>query len=140
MATPLRYKSQPIGDEVPLRILVVEDEFLIATDLEALIEDLGHEAVGTADTIEKALELAQSREPHVATVDLRLKLDQNGAEAAEGLVKLGVEVIFVSGNLDDRTRAQLEKRVSPAAFIGKPLSPHLLKQALEKLEIAQAQN
>jgi CheY-like chemotaxis protein len=117
---------------------VVEDEFLIATDLEALLEDLGHEVVGTADTIENALAIAQSHHPHVATIDLRLKRNQDGAEAAEGLAKLGIEVIFVSGNLNDRTRAELEKRVKFFAFVGKPVSPHLIKQALEKLEIAQA--
>lgn len=123
---------------MPLRILVVEDEFLIATDLEALLEDLGHEVVGTADTIENALAIAQSHHPDVATVDLRLKRNQDGAEAAEGLAKLGIEVIFVSGNLNDRTRAELEKRVKFFAFVGKPVSPHLIKQALERLEIAQA--
>lgn len=119
---------------MPLRILVIEDEFLIAADLEAVLEEFGHQVVGTADTIEKALAAARSYRPQVATVDLRLKHSQSGADAAERLVELGVEVIFVSGNLDNKTRAELEQRVKPAAFLGKPVSRHLLKQALQKLE------
>lgn len=118
---------------MPLRVLVVEDEFLIATDLEALIEELGHEVVGTADTVDKALEIARAHRPQVATVDLRLKYDQSGAEAAVGLTELGIEVIFVSGNLDDKTRAELEKSTHPLAFVGKPISPHLIRQAFERL-------
>lgn len=114
-----------------LRVLVVEDEFLIAADLSDLIEERGHMVVGSADTIESAITLAEKTRPQIATVDLRLKHGDNGADLAAALLeKLGIRSIFISGNLDEATRLALA-HVNPIAFVGKPISPPVLSRALD---------
>lgn len=115
---------------MPHRVIVVEDEFLIAMDLSDLIEEFGHRVVGVADTIEAAIELAETQRPDIAVVDLRLKHGQSGIAVAEFLYeRMKVRSIFASGNLDARLRRSLA-RLEPVAFVGKPVSPHLLGRAL----------
>lgn len=117
-----------------LRVLVVEDEFLIAADLTDLIEERGHVVIGTAATLEKALRLVDGNPPDTATVDLRLKRGESGADVAGALLeRFGVRSIFVSGNLDKRVRESLAA-LEPVAFVGKPILPHLLYRALDEAE------
>lgn len=124
--------SRSETEAAPLRVLVVEDEFLIALDIQDLIEDFGHTVVGVADCSAVAEKIARESNPDVATVDLRLRDGQNGAEVAAWLDReMGVHLIFVSGNLDANMREDLA-RLDPVAFVGKPISPHLLQRALDR--------
>ncbi|WP_299785134.1 response regulator [uncultured Marivita sp.] len=114
-----------------LRVLVVEDEFLIATDLMDLIEEFGHIPVGPADTLESAVRFVGQSKPDICTMDLRLRGGQSGvAVAQEMLQQFGLHSIFVSGNLDANMRPRLVE-LDPIAFVGKPIAPHLLHQALD---------
>jgi DNA-binding NtrC family response regulator len=78
------------------RVLVAEDVWHLATALKALLESLGMEVVGPADTILEAERLAAARVPEVAVVDLNLK-----GQMAHGLINQlhdgGVSVIVISG-------------------------------------------
>ncbi|MEL6565282.1 MAG: response regulator [Pseudomonadota bacterium] len=124
---------------MPLRVLVVEDEFLIAMDLMDLIEEAGHVAIGSADTLESAVKLADQKQPDIATMDLRLKDQQSGAVVAKALLeKFGVRSVFVSGNLDANTRAQIDA-LDPIAYVGKPIAQHLLRRALDEAEHSKSQ-
>lgn len=115
-----------------LRVLVVEDEFLIAEDLTELIEERNHIVLGTADSLESAIHLIKDRPPDVATIDLRLKYGQKGTDVAAYLLnEYGIHSIFVSGNLDKKVREAL-LWLEPIAFVGKPVSPHLLFRALDE--------
>lgn len=79
------------------RILIVEDEFLVALNLERVIEDLGHEPVGIAPDQESALELADE-EPDVALVDLNLRDGLTGPQIGKMLSDRGISVIYVTAN------------------------------------------
>lgn len=84
-----------------MRLLVVEDEPFIALDLQMLIEGLGHEVVGVADSYDTAVELAADSRPDAAFVDLNLRDGLTGLMLARTLTGAHrVAVVFVTGNAE----------------------------------------
>lgn len=80
------------------RILIVEDETLVAMDLEDLLQDLGYQPVGIAADARDAWELAQAQ-PDLALVDLNLKDGLTGPEIGRRLAhEAGVPVVFMTAN------------------------------------------
>ncbi|MCS0462580.1 MULTISPECIES: response regulator [Rhizobium] len=79
-----------------LRILIVEDEMLIACTLEATLRDLGHEVVGFAGRLDEALEMVGSREFDVAMLDLKLGTEMT-FPVADLLIELNKKFIFSTG-------------------------------------------
>jgi two-component system, response regulator PdtaR len=82
----------------PLRILIVEDEILIAFELESLLEDEGYDAAGIAATLTDALDLARELSPDLALVDVHLADGPTGVEVARALTGRGVTVLFMTAN------------------------------------------
>ena len=80
-----------------VKVLIVEDEFLVAVNLQALIEDLGYQTVGIAADTSSAFALA-SGAPDVALVDLNLRDGPTGPQIGAALSKLGVSVLYVTAN------------------------------------------
>lgn len=116
-----------------LRVLIVEDEFFIALDLQDQVEALGHVVTGVAKDLESCKRAAQEALPDVALMDLRLANGSSGIDASRWLYNvLGVRCIFISGNLDDKTREDLAD-VAPFAFIGKPILTHQLQRELSRI-------
>lgn len=113
-----------------LRILIVEDELLIALDVEMALQDAGHDVVGTATTEDQAVDMALRHEPELMIVDLRLAGGGCGRAAVKRLrSSLDVDVIFASGNLDPEMRARLEK-LEPLAMLSKPYDSNELVKAV----------
>lgn len=137
-ATPTSWPAAPgLPREMaaPRRILIVEDEPIIAMTLEALVEDLGREPCGVAATGVEAVELAKSLRPDVMLMDVSLIGDMDGIEAARlAREATGVRVVFVtaygSGEIMDRIRA-----IHPGApIVPKPVDPSSLRRAIEEAE------
>lgn len=82
------------------RVLIVEDEMLVAMEMEALIEDLGFQTVGIAADRREAGQLAEQR-PDVALVDLNLRDGLTGPSIGRDLAARGVQVVFVTANPRD---------------------------------------
>jgi CheY-like chemotaxis protein len=80
------------------RILVVEDEALVALEIQSGLESVGHEVVGVADRAAAAGNLARLTRPHLALVDIRLAHGESGLEVAADLTRLGLACLFVTGN------------------------------------------
>lgn len=119
-----------------MRILIVEDEYLIALEIEMILEDLGHEIVGIADNLAEARALAESLVPDLVTIDLRLRHGEGGDDLARELLQRhGLRALFISGNLDAATRKRLNA-LRPHGFLDKPLSGPLLAKALELVDLA----
>lgn len=118
-----------------LRILIVEDEPLIALDLEDILKDAGHVVVGIARSMRDALELARRSAPFdLAVLDIDLVGSADGIETAERRrSRHGVEALFVSARAEEEERARaLDWK--PIGFIGKPyLSVQVLK-AIEQVD------
>lgn len=120
-------------DEAPRRVLIVEDEGLVAATLEAMIEGFGYVVVGIADTAAEAVDLARSTRPDIALVDIRLRGERDGisaakemAEAAEGP---GIAIVFLTANSDPATRTRAAA-VGARAFLTKPFHPDELEATL----------
>ena len=79
------------------KILIVEDEMLVAGHLEMLLEDLGHQPVGVAATFHEARRLAAER-PDIALVDCNLRDGLTGPEIGAWLTQQGVKVVFMTAN------------------------------------------
>ncbi|WP_052699200.1 response regulator [Hyphomicrobium sp. 99] len=82
------------------RILIVEDEALIAELLAMYIEEMGHESVGTAATVEQALLLLNREHPACAILDCSLGR-QESTPIAEALAKAGIPFAFATGRGHD---------------------------------------
>ena len=125
------------ASERSLRVLIVEDEALIAFDLESQVEDNGYEVTDIAYNLQTCRASAERVRPDVALMDYRLKNGDSGKDAATWLREtLGVPCIFLSGNLDEATRDLLAP-LEPTAFVGKPLLPPALRAALQKADEAR---
>lgn len=97
------------------RVLIVEDDFLIALELEHRLLDAGFEVVGTAMTADEAIGLAKSEKPDLAIMDIRLAGRRDGVDAAIELFSTyGIRSIFASAHADNETR----KRAAPASPVG----------------------
>lgn len=81
-----------------LRVLIVEDEALVAMEIEGMLEHAGHEPVAQADDVPSAVDAAAAERPDLALVDIQLAQGANGLEVAAELGKLGVPVMFATGN------------------------------------------
>ena len=87
-----------------LRVLVVEDDPLIAMDVAETIEDAGAELVGTAATADDALALATGMAPDVAVIDLSLKSRGDGLSVADAIRKrCGAVTLFITGSAGAET-------------------------------------
>lgn len=83
------------------RILIVEDEALVAMDIEAVLDDAGCTIIGSADTIDGAIALAEAQTPSLALVDMRLSRGDSGMDAAARFKAMGIPVVFMTGNCPD---------------------------------------
>jgi DNA-binding NtrC family response regulator len=123
----------------PLRVLIVEDEFLVADYIEGVIADAGHEVVACAASAVAALELLRTHEVDVAVLDIRLSGKVDGVALAYSLREVAPRTphLFISGSGDPETRARaLETR--PVGFLQKPFAPEQLTQLLAECRMARA--
>jgi two-component system, response regulator PdtaR len=104
------------------RILVVEDDFLVATQMEAALTDAGFEIAGVATSADEAVALAASERPALCVMDIRLAGVRDGVEAAIEISEtLGIRCIFATAHTDPGVRTRAEKAV-PLGWLQKPFS------------------
>src|SRR5215469_11469710 len=97
--------------EPPTRILVVEDDFLVATEIEMVLSSAGFDVTGIAVSADEAVELARSRKPGLLVMDVRLAGERDGVEAAVEIFRtLGIRCIFATAFTDQH----LLQRAKPA--------------------------
>src|ERR1700744_6212683 len=83
------------------RILIVEDDLLIASQMEAALDEARFDVIGLAASGEEALELAKNEAPVLAVVDIRLAGDRDGVDTALDLFRShGIRCIFASAHTD----------------------------------------
>ena len=115
-----------------LRVAVVEDEPFVRLDIELALQNAGHHVVGTADTADGAVELAQRQRPEVMIMDVRLRGSRDGIDAAiEIWQRFGIRSVFASANLDASLRARAAS-ANPLGFVDKPFMSSTLVAALPK--------
>ncbi len=106
---------------MPHRIMIVEDEAILALDLSGLLEDAGYEIAGIARDMQAALRLAEKKPVDLATMDIRLAGGTNGVDTALKLwQEHEVRCLFISASLDEETRHQVQP-AQPIGFVEKPI-------------------
>jgi DNA-binding NarL/FixJ family response regulator len=116
--------------DTPLRVVVVEDEPFVRLDIELALETAGHQVVGTADSADGAVELAQTQRPDAMIMDVRLHGVRDGIDAAiEIWRRFGIRSVFASANLDKELRARAAA-ANPLGFVDKPFMSSTLVAAL----------
>jgi len=110
------------------RIIVVEDEPLVAFDNEYSLSDAGYEVVATVDNLAEAAEVIGRKELDLVITDVKLRGDGDGIDVARAAAAKGVPVLFVTGN------CPLEARELAVGCLAKPYSDKVLKSALDALD------
>lgn len=101
-------------------VLVVEDESIVSKDIQHSLKKLGYNVVGAANTGETAVNLALEHMPDIILMDIMLKGEMNGIEAAEAIRKeTNIPVIFLTAYADESTLAKA-KVTQPYGYIIKP--------------------
>ncbi|MBW4563199.1 MAG: response regulator [Mojavia pulchra JT2-VF2] len=114
-----------------IRVLVVEDEYILAINLQESLESLGYRVVDIADSAEAAIEKANKLRPNLILMDIRLRGEMDGIQAAEHIWnRLQIPVIYVTGHSDKSTveRATL---TLPFGYILKPVREQELYVAIQ---------
>jgi DNA-binding response OmpR family regulator len=82
-----------------LKVLIVEDDFMIADCLEEILEDAGYAVCGVASRVDEAIRMGEEHRPNLAVIDLRLADGRYGTEVAAALrVRGGLGVLYVTGD------------------------------------------
>jgi len=113
--------GRELAADMATDILIIEDEPLIAMDLEALVEGLGHNVSGVARTRTEAVKLAAQHRPGLILADIQLADGSSGLDAVNDLLKsFEVPVIFITAYPE---RFLTGERPEPAFLIAKPFQP-----------------
>lgn len=111
------------------RVLIVEDDFVLAEDLHQRLLGAGHDVVGLAARAEEALEIAERTAPDLAIVDIHLEGALDGISVGQFLHERGVAVIHLTARFD---RALIEARGYAADLLAKPVSDRDLFAAIAR--------
>jgi DNA-binding response OmpR family regulator len=110
------------------RIVIVEDEPLVAFDNEHMLGDAGYEVVATTDNLADVTRLIAEEKIDLILSDIKLRGDGDGLDVARAAAAKGVPVLFVSGN------CPIDAQTVGVGCLAKPYSQRTLKNALRALE------
>lgn len=112
------------------RILVVEDDRLIARDIAMQLQLLGYQTLGPAHSGEQAIELANQLRPDLILMDVNLASVMDGIEAVRNIrSQLDVPIVYLSA-FTDTSNLERAKQTNPAGYLTKPFIEYQLADAL----------
>lgn len=135
-AVAITVVARPTVEPCPLttmsaRILIVEDEPLIAMDIATSLSRAGYTIVGTTATAEKALELVEETRPDLVLMDIMLRGEMNGIEAAKIVRRdFWIPVVFLTA-YSERNTVDRAKVAEPYGYILKPFTVATLRSTIE---------
>ncbi|KQO55540.1 response regulator [Sphingomonas sp. Leaf257] len=119
-----------IEKQTRARVLIIEDEPIIAMDIETIVRDLGHEVTGVAVTRDEAVALAMEDRPGLVLADIQLADDSSGIDAVKDiLAEFEVPVIFITAFPE---RLLTGERPEPTFLITKPFQRSTVKAAISQ--------
>lgn len=115
------------------RILIVEDEAIVALEIQDRLMTMGYQVCGIAPSGEKAIALAGASVPALILMDIKLKGKLNGIETAKIIKeKLDIPFIFITAFSDESTLEQI-KKIYHYEYLLKPFEEDELKAAIERM-------
>ena len=122
--------SSEISRQVATDIMIIEDEPLIAMDIEQMVEGLGHRVVGIARTHKEAVALFQRTQPSMVLADIQLADGSSGIDAVNDILSTHtVPVIFITAFPE---RLLTGERPEPTFLVTKPFNPDMVKALISQ--------
>ena len=119
-----------IENQTRAKVLIIEDEPIIAMDIETIVRDLGHDVTGVAVTRDEAVALAMETRPGLVLADIQLADDSSGIDAVKDiLAEFEVPVIFITAFPE---RLLTGERPEPTFLITKPFQRSTVKAAISQ--------
>ncbi len=119
-----------IEEQTRARVMIIEDEPIIAMDIETIVRDLGHDVTGVAVTRDEAVALAMEDRPGLVLADIQLADDSSGIDAVKDiLARFQVPVIFITAFPE---RLLTGERPEPTFLITKPFQRSTVKAAISQ--------
>ncbi|WOE75979.1 response regulator [Alterisphingorhabdus coralli] len=119
-----------IDKQISTRVLIIEDEPIIAMDIETIVEDMGHDVTGIAVTRDEAVALAEKDEPGLILADIQLADNSSGIDAvADILGSTNVPVVFITAFPE---RLLTGEKLEPAFLITKPFQRDTVRAAISQ--------
>ena len=113
------------------KVLIVEDESIVAFDIKHIVRRLGHTVVGISATGSGALEAAEETRPDLVLMDIQLKGEMDGIETAARIHdKYRIPVVYLTASTDEETLHR-SKRTEPFGYILKPIEERELRNGVE---------
>lgn len=122
--------SHEISSQVATDIMIIEDEPLIAMDIEQLVESLGHKVTGIARTHKEALAMYDKTQPKMILADIQLADGSSGIDAVNDiLADKPIPVIFITAFPE---RLLTGERPEPTFLVTKPFNPDMVKALISQ--------
>ena len=115
------------------KILIVEDEFIVANDLKMILKKAGYNVIGIASSVAQARDIISTKKPDWVLLDIILKGDETGIDLAWELMEMEIPYLFISANTN-QTTLEAVKKTQPYGFMVKPFRE---KDLLVMLDIAR---
>lgn len=120
--------NRELAAQPAARVLIIEDDAVIAMGNAQIIEEMGHAIVGTARTEQEALDRFDETRPDLILADIRLADGSSGVDAVTKIIGISdVPVIYVTGHPEDVLTGE---GIEPTYVIEKPFNPEVLKAAV----------
>lgn len=117
--------------EYPVKILIVEDNVIIADDMQSMLEETGYEVVDNVIVYEQAIEVLKNHHVDLVLIDIILASDKTGIDLGKHIRKnYDIPFIFVTSNSDKAT-VENAKTVQPDGYLVKPFEQHDLYTSIE---------
>jgi len=117
--------------EQPIRILIVEDNVIIADDMQSMLEEIGYEIVDNVIVYEQAVEVLKNKEVDLVLIDIILASDKTGIDLGKHIREnYSIPFIFVTSN-SDRATVENAKTVKPNGYLVKPFEQQDLYTSIE---------
>jgi len=119
---------------MPEKILIVEDEFIVAHDLEMILDQAGYSVCEVADSVTIALKIIDEETVDLVLLDIYLKGEQTGFDLAKILMSRGIPFIYISANSNQKVM-DMANSTFPLGFI---IKPYRSKDVLLSIDTALA--
>ena len=117
--------------EQPIKILIVEDNVIIADDMQSMLEEIGYEIVDNVIVFEQAVEVLKTKEVDLVLIDIILASDKTGIDLGKHIRdNYNIPFIFVTSN-SDRATVENAKTVKPNGYLVKPFEQQDLYTSIE---------
>jgi DNA-directed RNA polymerase specialized sigma24 family protein len=122
--------GREIAEQISARVMIIEDEPLIALDIENLVTEIGHSVVGIAATRKEAAALAKRSNPGLVLADIQLADGSSGIDAVNDILKdINIPVIFITAYPE---RLLTGERAEPTFLVTKPFRTEMVKAVISQ--------